>query len=202
MKPIYFSKVEYTEFLGQGIKKSIMLLDLEKRELSYQVFKPITREMPAIHGAELFSIGEYSGTYDISYPARVMKSGKADFKKELIQADQDRYEIVFSEGIKITKEQMEKLLPYCNALDFEAYRDRKMSMDDEGYTGYRDEISTYFTAITNSYIPKLELPMCYYYDEEHIWPSEKLYRYLIQTFFENNKKFRKYGPTYGGYSVF
>ncbi len=51
---------------------------------------------------------------------------------------------------------MRNLLPYCNALDFEPYRDKKMSMQDEGYIGYRDEINTYFTAITNSHIPKLE----------------------------------------------
>ena len=42
----------------------------------------------------------------------------------------------FFEGIKKTEEQMEKLLPYCNALDFEPYRDKKMSMSDEGYIGY------------------------------------------------------------------
>ena len=66
-----------------------------------------------------------------------------------------------------------------------------MSMGDEGYIGYRDEINTYFTGITNSYIPKLDLPMDYFYDEEHIWPSEKLYRYLVKTFFEGNKKLKK-----------
>lgn len=32
-----------------------------------------------------------------------------------------------------------------------------MSRQDEGYIGYRDEIDVHFTAITNSYIPKLEL---------------------------------------------
>ena len=31
--------------------------------------------------------------------------------------------------------------------------------------------------------------MNYYYDEEHIWPSEKLYRYLIKKYFEGNKNF-------------
>ena len=75
-------------------------------------------------------------------------------------------------------------------------------MNDEGYIGYRDEINTYFTGITNSYIPKLDLQMDYFYDEEHIWPSEKLYRYLVNTFFECNKKFKKYGPHYGAGSLF
>lgn len=29
-----------------------------------------------------------------------------------------------------------------------------------------------------------------------------LYRYFVQTFFENKKKFSQYGPTYGGHSLF
>ena len=45
MKPIYFSKVEFVEILGYGMRKSVMLLDLEKRELLYQVFVPTKREI-------------------------------------------------------------------------------------------------------------------------------------------------------------
>lgn len=202
MKPIYFSKIEFVEILGYGMRKSVMLLDIEKRELSYQVFVPMKREMPAIQGIETIKTEHYSDTYDVSFPARVMKNGKTDFQRQLIKADEDRYEMIFSDGIKITEEQMKKLLPYCNALEFEPYRNRKMSMNDEGYMGYRDEISTYFTGITNSHIPKLELPMDYYYDEEHIWPSEKLYRYLIRRFYQDDKKYRQHGPTYGGHSLF
>ena len=75
-------------------------------------------------------------------------------------------------------------------------------MSDEGYIGYRDEAQMYFKAITDSYIPMIELPMNYYYDEQHIWPNEKLYRYLIKTFFENNKKTEKWVTAYGGFSLF
>lgn len=202
MKPIYFSKVEFVEILGYGMRKSVMLLDLEKRELSYQVFVPTKREMPVIQGNETISTEHFTHTYDVSYPARVIRNGKNGFNRQLIQSEWDKYEIVFSDGIKLTDEHMKKLLPYCNALDFEPYRDKKMSMDGEGYIGYRDGISTYFTGNTNSHIPKLELPMEYYYDEEHIWPSEKLYRYLVRKFYEQNKKYRQYGPSYGGHSLF
>ena len=45
-------------------------------------------------------------------------------------------------------------------------------MDDEGFIGYRDEIKVSFCGVTDSYIPYIELPMNYYYDEKHIWPSE------------------------------
>ena len=41
-------------------------------------------------------------------------------------------------------------------------------MGEEGYIGYRDEVQLYFRAVTDSYIPLLELPMDYYYDEKHI----------------------------------
>ena len=61
-------------------------------------------------------------------------------------------------------------------------------MQDEGYIGYRDEVQMCFRGVTDSYIPLLELPMNYYYDEEHIWPSEKLYRYLVTNFLEKNNK--------------
>ena len=47
-----------------------------------------------------------------------------------------------------------------------------------------------------------ELCMNYYYDEEHIWPSEKLYRYLVKNIFENNKKLKECRLTYGGHSIF
>lgn len=110
--------------------------------------------------------------------------------------------VVFSYGMKLSEEQIKDLLPYCNALDFEPYRDKEMVMGDVGYIGYRDQANMYFRAITDSYLPKLELPMDYHYDEAHIWPSEKLYRYLVQTFFENNKRLKQYKPTYGGLSLF
>ena len=73
-----------------------------------------------------------------------------------------------------------------------------MNMDDPGYIGYRDETSMTFEAITDQYIPEISLPMDYYYDEDHIWPQEKLYRQIINTFFDGNRKLRGWAPTYGG----
>lgn len=43
-----------------------------------------------------------------------------------------------------------------------------MSINDEGFIGYRDEIKGYFTGVTDSYIPNMEWDMSYYYDEKHI----------------------------------
>ena len=199
--PIYFTKVEYREVIGYGNTSSILLLNIPEKELSCQVFN-WKRQMPAIEGIRTEKIGDYEWTDNFALPAVKMRNGKTGFKAETLLDEAYEQEVVFSHAINISDEQMEDLLPYCDASEFEPYRDRTMSMDDEGFIGYRDEVHLYFKAITDSYIPLLELPMDYYYDEEHIWPSEKLYRYLIKNFFEGNKKLKGKSPTYGGLSLF
>ena len=198
--PIYFSKVEFREYIGITLK-SCLLLNLAEKRLSYQVFRYKT-QMPTIQGIIKFEEWYGNEYYDISYPARIMKNEKTDFQPELLKTEQYEQEVVFSYGIKLSNKQMCKLLPFCNALDFEPFRDREMSMNDDGFIGYRDEVRMRFRAITNSHIPLIELSMDYYYDEQHIWPSEKLYRYLLTTFFENNRKTKKWITSYGGFSLF
>ena len=198
---VYFSKIEYREVIGYGNTSSIMLLNIPEMELSYQVYD-WKRQMPAIEGVQSAQWGEHTWTHSIAIPAKIIKNEKTGFESKVIKDEQYEPEIAFSHAIKLTDEQMEALLPYCNALDFEPYRNREMKMGEEGYIGYRDEVHLYFKAITDSYIPLLELPINYYYDEEYIWPSERLYRYLVKTFFEGNKKLRGWGPTYGRFSLF
>ena len=200
-KKIYFSKIEYRESIGYGNTSSIMLLNIPEKELSYQVFK-WKKQMPAIEGVKSEQWNNHVWSYDFAIPAKKIRNNKTGFKPQIMEDEQSEQTIEFSYAIKLTDEQMKSLLPYCNALDFEPYRHKKMKMGEEGYIGYRDEVHLYFRAITDDYIPLLELPMEYYYDEEHIWPSEKLYRYLVKTFFENNKKLKGKGPTYGGLSLF
>ncbi|MDD3417082.1 MAG: hypothetical protein PHY47_24320 [Lachnospiraceae bacterium] len=200
-KPIYFSKVEYQTRVGYGEVSNVLLLDIEKQELSYQVFH-YHRQMPSVQGIVSEEWNGNNYTYDVSSPARIARNANTNFKPQLLKSDQYEKEVVFSYGIKISDAQMKELLPYCNALDFEPYRAKEMSMDDPGFIGYRDEIRVDFTGITNSYIPKLELPMSYFYDEEHIWPSEKLYRYLMKTFLENKKKLKGWIYSYGDLSLF
>ena len=43
--------------------------------------------------------------------------------------------------------------------------------------------------------PYRKIYMVIYHDEKHIWPNEKLYKYLIQKYF-GHKKFKKYGIYY------
>ena len=178
-----------------------MLLNIPERELSYQVYD-WKRQMPAIEGVQTEQWGEHTWTHSVAIPAKRIRNEKTGFEPQMIKDEQYEVETAFSQAIRLTDEEMEVLLPYCNALDFEPYRNREMKMDEEGYIGYRDEVHLYFKAITDSYISLLELPMDYYYDDEHIWPSERLYRYLVKTFFEGNKKLRGWGPTYGSLSLF
>lgn len=133
---------------------------------------------------------------NVAVPIKMVRNGKTGFEERTIKDDSFEQEVAFSYGVQLTDEQMKKLLPYCDTRDFETYRDKEMSFQDEGCIAYRDEVRLYFTAISDSYIPKIELPMNYYYDEAHIWPSEKLYRYLVRTYFEGNKEVKGWGPKY------
>lgn len=200
-KPVYFSKIEYVESIGYGRRNSVILLNLVEKELSYQVFEE-KRQMPVIQGIETEIWFGKEHTYGVSYPARIVRNSQTGFKDKLLKCNFCEKNVVFSKGFKLKNNQIKAILPYCNALDFEPYRNREMSMNDEGYAGYRDEVSLKFRAITDDYIPMIELPMSYYYDKEHIWPSEKLYKYIITNFFSNNKEMKGWYTEYGGHSLF
>ena len=196
---VYFSKIEFREYI-YGLH-SILLLDLVEGTLAYQVYEQEKRMYaPAITGIETEEFMGHTWETDIRKPAMKMRNGKTDFESVLLVDDTDDMEVVFSYTHKFSKCELKELLPLCNALDFEPYRDKKMSMEDEGYRGYRDEVRLYFKGITDSYIPKIELPMYYFYDEEHIWPSEKLYRYVVKNFL-NDPKLKKRAVSYGGLSL-
>lgn len=200
-EPIYFSKVEFRECTKSMNIGKIILLNLPECELSFWAFR-WKKQMPTIQGQKTEEFFGCEYTYDTSYPARMISSEHTDFKPKLFKTDSYEQEVIFSYGIKLSEQQYEELLPLCNALDFEPFRGRKMVMGEEGYVGYRDEICLYFRAITDSYIPMLELPMEYYYDEAHIWPSEKLYRHIIKNIFDKEKKMRRWHTGYGGFSLF
>lgn len=200
-RPVYFSKIEYIESIGYGRRSSVILLNLVEKELAYQVFEE-KRQMPVIQGIESEVWFGKEHTYDVSYPARIIRNSQTGFQDKLLKCDFCEENVVLSKGFKLTENQIKIMLPYCNSLDFEPYRNREMSMNDEGYVGYRDEVGLKFRAITDDYIPMIELPMSYYYDNEHIWPSEKLYKYLITNFFSNNKEMRGWYTEYGSHSLF
>ena len=202
MEPIYFNKIEYTETLrGWEPRRSRILLNIPGKELSYQV-NEIIYKRGSIPSIKIQKFGDYTDIGTVLVPVKLVKSGKNDFAGKVFMEENQDEDVVFSYAEKLNDKQMEELLPYCNALDFEPYRGKEMSMKDKGFIGYRDEISLSFKATTDSYIPFLELPMNYYYDEAHIWPSEKLYRYLMKTFFSDRSKFKNYVIPYSGASLF
>ena len=199
-KPIYFSKIEFCETIGYGNPSSVIILNIPTRELSYQVFD-WKYQSPAIQGIEAEKFNEQILSYDTGYPAKWITSDKTNFKPTLFKDEHYKQEVIFSYAIKLNEQQMEKLLKLCNASEFESFRNKQMIMGEDGYCGYRDGVRVRFIGITDSHIPKIELPMDYYYDDEHIWPSEKLYRYIITHIFDKQKKMKGWYTSYGGFSL-
>ena len=200
-EPIYFSKIEFTENIGYSIHESTILLNLSAKELAYQTFKTKFHRSPVIQEG---TTEEFNGKlyfHNSGHPAKWVASDKTNFEPALIKDSCIEKSVTFSFAIKLNEQQMKELLPLCNALDFEPFRDRKMEMDDEGIREYRDEVRLKFRGITDSHIPLLELPMTYYYDEAHIWPSEKLYRHIIKNIFSQYRQMKGHYTTYGGFSL-
>lgn len=197
---IYFSKVEFREHIGYHLN-SILLINLEESTLAYQVYEINRKDKtPVITGIVTEEFMGHIWDYEIRKPAVMMKNAKTGLESVLIEDDIEKYDVIFSYTHHFSEAEKNEVLSYCNALEFEPYRKRKMSMNDEGYCGYRDEVSVYFTGITNSYIPLMRLPMDYLYDEQHIWPSEKLYRYIVKNYL-TSKKLSKWVVSYGGLSL-
>lgn len=191
--PVYFTKIEFHDsfwLFQKGMPvwgdEKIIFLNIPQKELSVQIIRTgqdLTNKIYAVEAG-----------WRIGYPNEEdkcmirLRTGKNGMRTVEAEAVDETSKVIFSQGIHLTEEQMEKLLPYCNALDFEPFRNREMSMKDPGYRGYRDEHIMWFRGITNSYIPKIELPMDYVYDEKHTWPSERLYQYLMDSLICDNKK--------------
>jgi len=101
--------------------------------------------------------------------------------KELSYEEFDSFgKVDWNYEVNLKNEQFEQLIPYINAYDFEPFRNKEQLFTN--FIGYRDEYWIEFVGITDSYIPKLELPMTIIYDEAHTWPNEKLYQYLLKNY--------------------
>ncbi len=223
-RPLYFSRIEFRQYSGVGLH-SILFLNTVEQQLSYQLYDRVLKAT-TIHGERSYELNGKYFSWSYGKPGGVLKSWKGGYKKQLLPESDDEilkmsdyfssvdndnpkrpdwksccfgndsYKVVYSKGINILDEMMPELLSYCDARDFEPFRNRKMDLNDKGWVGYRDELDMSFTGITNSYIPKLSLPMDLLYDEDHIWPSEKLYQYLVATFFPVDKKRVGFRPSY------
>ena len=199
---ICFQKIIFSESIGNRPLSSLLLLP-QTGELAYQAFDPHrqTAQMPAITGLQGYRIGRHTGTEPYAKAARILRSAGNDFRPQLLPTETDEATPVFCWHKQLSAAEIEALLPYCNALDFEPYRERTMSLNDEGVVGYRDEITLAFTGISASHLPMIQLPMDLYYDESRLWPSERLYRYLLRQHLETQRALRKWITPYGGFSL-
>ena len=199
--PIYFSKIEFVERIDSSKRISVISLNLVEKELGYQIFEGIHRA-PVIQASMSEACHGKRYNFDVGYPACKIRNSQTGFKEELIKLEDFEENVVFSYGIKLSDEQFENLLLYCNALSFEPFRNKEMSWDDDGIIGVRDCVSLDFRAITDDYIPKIELPMIIIHGGKHMWPSEKLYKHIVTEIFDKDKNLKGQYTSYGGLSLF
>ncbi|MBQ8885262.1 MAG: hypothetical protein IJY62_02695 [Clostridia bacterium] len=83
--------------------------------------------------------------------------------------------------VKLTDEDITELLPYINALDFEAYR----YVDDSKEWFIYDAPVLKFIGITNSYLPLYQHYIYYNDNRKDKRPYEKLYSYVIKKYFSS-----------------
>lgn len=100
-------------------------------------------------------------------------------------------DVIDSECIVLSDHEMEQILPLCNALEFEKYRDMEPDESSSGFEAYLDDgASRKFIGITDSYIPMMEISMNYSFNKKHQWPTEKIYNYLCQKYVKGKKRFK------------
>ena len=119
-----------------------------------------------------------------------------DFKAVDVKLNPYNEEVVFSYGLELSEKDISNILPYCNALEFEPYRNKKQKMDQKGYLGYLDEAKMKFIGVSFSYLPIIELPMNYIYDDLYAWPHQLLYRAIYDHIISKNKELKKYISCY------
>lgn len=190
-KPIYYTKVLFVE---RHREEQRTLIDLVNRNLSFGVYNHIPKLSPIADGYIINDIGNFH--------VKIVNNCKTGFKDEIVTNYRCTTKEVFLKGFELSDNTMNNLLKLCNALEFEPYRDKEPTMFEPGFIGYRDETSLRFTGITNSYLPKLDINMCYFYDKEHTPPTEKLYRYVYKNILEHDKECSKWLIGYGGLSLF
>lgn len=195
----YFSIIEFQEIILYGYLNSVIHLDIPLGELTYQVYK-WNPNILTISGTKTIDFFGKIENVDYNAPGKIMKNGKTQFKPVILEDNVHDQEVIFNYGVKLNDQQIKKLLEYCNALDFEPYRNKVMSIYDDGVTGYRDTCYINFIGITDSCIPKMEWRMYYYYDKEHIWPSEKLYQYILKAYLQK-KETKRWVSAYGAFSL-
>lgn len=186
-KEEYFNKVLFEASLVD--RKTVkILLNMQMKELCLEVSRAV-RPCYSIDNVRTFQIGDTPITAQIPFPAVFMRNGKTNFNPIVVEDEDEEVVILESRAIKLSNKDIDNLIPYCLLSLFEPYVGKEMKMFDSGFVGYRDEVSLRFEATSYYHIPHMEHHMNYLYDDEHTWPSEKLYEYIFETFFYKDKKY-------------
>lgn len=182
---IYFSKIMFVQHEHRGNK--YIQINIPEREFSVQTYK-LSLDPRAKYELPTTVYVSKNTKIDLVTPAVKVSHGKNGFVPTLIPEECDEV-CTFSYGSKVNEDVINKLKPFCNALDFQPYLNKK---EDDEWLGYRDEYTMYFYGFTNSYIPYMFFDMTVCHEN---WPTEKLWKELCNHLIKPNKKLKKILPT-------
>lgn len=187
---MYFTKIEFQEKSSDIC--TFLSLNLVTKEIAYNVIKFTFTGAGGIQKMQAIKINDSVFSAETASRATYVASDKTAFIPELLITEERKEEILFSYKKEFSETQLKKLLPYCKVSDFEAYRNKAFSISDQGAVAYRDEVSLIFRGTSDSPVPYIEIPMNIIYDDNHSLPAEKLYEYILSTFFIKNKEVRRW----------
>lgn len=177
---IYFSKIIFVQHEHRG--NNYIIINIPEREFSVQAYK-LSLDPRAKYKIPRTVYFSKESKMDLISPAVKISHGKNGFIPTLIPEECDEV-CTFSYGSKVDEDVIDKLKPFCNALDFQPYINRK---DNDEWLGYRDEYTMYFYGFTNSHIPYMFFDMTYIHDS---WPTEKLWTEICKHLVKSNKKIK------------
>ncbi len=177
---IYFSKIIFVQHRHDG--NTYIQLNIPECEFSVQsyIYSLDPRAKYEIPTTAYFS---KDSKMDIISPAVKVSHGKNGFNPTLIPEECEE-KCTFSYGSRIQENVIDELKPFCHALDFQPYINKKVNND---WAPYRDEYRMYFYGFTNSHIPYMFFDMTYFHNS---WPTEKLWKEICKHLIKPNKKLR------------
>ncbi|CYU68516.1 TPA: hypothetical protein ACGO7B_002109 [Streptococcus suis] len=98
--------------------------------------------------------------------------------------------IIFEHSQKLSEKELSNLLPYVLLSNFESYRQERIFLKDSKIVGFRDVFSITFKGYSQDGQALLTYEMAYVYKDWYNRPIDKLYSYISDTYFSDNKKER------------
>ena len=175
-KNIYFSKFIYVQNHGHGKRKTYIQLNMLQHEFSVQTYR-LALDSRAVYQMQT----RFYDDENIIIPAIKVSHGRNGFIPTLIPVEREEV-CIFTYGMKVKEDIINKLKPFCNALDFKPFVNKK---SNDEWLPYRDEYTMYFYGFTNSSIPYMFFDMTY---DHSNWPTEILWKELYNSLIKDNKK--------------